>query len=319
MHEFDLGVLWHRLLRGWKTPVAMAVVAALIVIASLPGSKPVYSVHMLIMPAPTDQGAGGASGGTLSTMLGIATGGGQVSNYVRYQNLIFSNAVAQRMQDRHGMLQYVFRENWDAKNHQWIQTHTLRGDLTTPLLLLAGLPVWAPPDVTELARFLKSKLIVLPSTTNDIIDVSMDDKDVAYATRIMLVANQEANAVLREQVARRTGQQVSYLQRKLAQTTVEDYRQTLLALLSSEEKTLMLTQTDASYAAEIVSPPIASPRPVAPRPVLMLFVAVLAGIIVGAGIVIFFGPDWWRAFTGRLRAIYGRTLGGRTRRRSPAR
>jgi hypothetical protein len=313
MRELDLGALWNRLVRGWKTPAVIAVIAAMVGLASLPGSKPVYSVHMLIMPAPTDQGAPGNSGSTLTSLLGIVGGGGggQSSNYVRYQNLLFSNAVAQRMEDQHRMLRYVFRENWDEKKQRWIQPHSLRSDMTDWLLRIANVPVWSPPDVTALAQFLKRKLIVLPSTTNDIIDVSMDDKDVAYATHIMLTANEEANAVLRDQVARRASQQVGYLERKLAQTTVEDYRQALLTLLSSEEKTLMLTQTDASFAAEIVSPPIASPTPVSPRPVLLIFVAMLVGSILGSGIVIFFGPDWWQPLHVRINTIFRRQHGGK--------
>src|SRR6185437_11153267 len=141
MMEFDLRILWHRLVAGWKTPLVLAALLSLLVIASLPGSKPVYSVHMLIMPAPSDQATTGSSGGTLATLLGL-TGNSQASNYVRYQNLMFSNAVAQRMQTRYGMLQYVFRDNWDAKNHQWIVSYSLRDELTGWLLRLANIPTW---------------------------------------------------------------------------------------------------------------------------------------------------------------------------------
>jgi hypothetical protein len=319
MSEFNLGVIVDRLIRGWGTLAAIAGIFALVALAVLPTLRPVYSVHMLVLPAPTDQAASGNSGGTISALLGIVGGSPQGSNYTRYQNLLYSDAVAQRMQNKYGMLQYVFRSQWDAKNHTWIQPHTLRGDMTAWLLRLAHVPVWSPPEITQLASFLKGHLIVLPSTTNDILDVSMDDRDVEYATRIILAANEETNAILRDQVGHRAGQQVAYLQRKLAQTTVEDYRQALLALLSSEEKTLMLTQTDASYAAEIISPPMASPIPVSPRPVLTLFVAILVGGIIGSAIVIFFGPDWWRALYSRMHTNYYRRFGGKMRNGSMSR
>ena len=164
MYEFDLGALWHRLIRGWKTPATVAVIAALLALASLPGSKPVYSVHMLIMPAPSEQTAASASGGPLSALLGIA-GGGPASNYIRYQSLLFSNAVAQRIRDKYSMLQFVFQNNWDAKNHRWVQQHTLRGDLTAWLLRLANVPVWSPPDITSLGLFHRQNIVVLPSIT----------------------------------------------------------------------------------------------------------------------------------------------------------
>ena len=310
MNEFDLGAFWQNLVRGWKTPVTMAVVAAALGVVSLIGAIPVYSVHMLIIPAASDQ-ASVAVPGAITSLLGVAGGTGQSANYVRYQNLLFSNAVAQRMQDKYGMLQYAFKGSWDAKNHEWIESQTLMSELKSPLLRLANVPVWSPPDITTLAQFLKASIVVLPSATNDIIDVSMNSKDVAYATHIMLVANEEANAVLRDQVARRASQQVEYLRRKLAQTTVEDYRQTLLALLSSEEKTLMLTQTDASFAAEIISPPMASPTPVAPRPVLTVFVTTLVGAIMGSGLVVFFGPDWWQKLGAWMPSLLRKRIAGK--------
>jgi hypothetical protein len=66
---------------------------------------------------------------------------------------------------------------------------------------------------------------------------------------------------------------------------------------------LMLTQTDASYAAEILSPPVASGTPVAPRPVLGLFIAVLVGMLSGLTVVIFLGPQWWRPPVERARRL----------------
>jgi capsular polysaccharide biosynthesis protein len=122
----------------------------------------------------------------------------------------------------------------------------------------------------------------------------MESTDVDFARRLMLAAHEQANIVLRDQQAQRARQQVQYLQQKLAQITVSDYRLSLLQILSAQETTLMLTQTDASFAAEILDPPVAPTTPVSPRPVLSLFVAMLVGTLVGAMIVIFLGPDWWR-------------------------
>jgi uncharacterized protein involved in exopolysaccharide biosynthesis len=129
---------------------------------------------------------------------------------------------------------------------------------------------------------------------SDIVNISVQHPDPVFARRLMLMAHQEANEVLRDQVAVRAAQQVEYLQQKLLQTTVQDYRQTLLSLLSAQEKTLMLTKTSAPYAAEILTPPTSSPRPVAPRPVFGIAVSILVGILVGVSVVVFFGPNWFQ-------------------------
>jgi hypothetical protein len=304
MKDFNLRFVLDRLLRGWRTCVLFAALAALLVVISLPFQPVTYSVRMTVVPAPNEQNVVSVSGSALTTLLGLGVGGAtQSSNYMRYQKLLVSNVVAQHLQDKYGMVQYVFSNYWDAQNRQWVPPKTIRGFMVGWLLALAHVPQWSPPDVTTLAAYLSGHLLIVPSTESDLVTISMDGSDVNFSRRVMLAAHEQANQVLRDQVARRARQQVAYLQSKLAETTVEDYRQSLLTILSSEEKTLMLTQTDASFAAEILSPPMASPTPVSPRPVLSIFVAVLVGILLGIIVVVFFGPEWWQETRQKVTAL----------------
>ena len=308
MQEFNISTILTRMRQGWRTPLVFAVILALFTLATLSGAKPVYRVTMTVVPAPSDQSAQTvASGGALSTLLGLNSGGNV--NYARYQKLLSSTVVAQRLQDKYGMLQFVFRGSWDAKRQVWVPHYQLRDYLLGWLLRWSNVPTWSPPSITTLALYLQSSLVIIPSTGSDIVTISMDSSDVDFATRLMLTAHEQANQVLRDQVAKRANQQVAYLQGKLGETSVQDYRVTLLAILGNEEKTLMLTQTDASYAAEILSPPIASATPIAPRPVLSMFVAVLVGVLAGLAVVIFLGPLWWLNLLDRFRSLR-RTAGG---------
>lgn len=302
MQEFSIGTLLARAREGWLTPVVFAALLAAFMLISLIGSKPVYRVTMSVVPAPSDQGTQAMMPTTgLTTLLGLGTGGN--INFMRYQKLLSSTVVAQRLQDKYRMLQTVFSGNWDKDRKVWVQHKTGRDYMLGWLLRLSNLPTWSPPDITALARYLESQLVIVPGTTNDIVTITMDSSDVDFAKRVMMTAHDEANQVLRDQVAVRARQQVAYLQAKLAETSIQDYRATLLAMLGAQEKMLMLTQTDASYAAEILSPPVASPTPVAPRPVLGLFVAVLVGMLSGLAVVIFLGPQWWQAALEKARNL----------------
>lgn len=305
MQEFSIGTLLARARDGWRTPVVFAAVLAVITLISLIGSKPVYRVTMSVVPAPSDQGSQAimpTSG--LTTLLGLGTGGN--INFMRYQKLLSSTVVAQRLQDKHRMLQLVFSGNWDKNRKVWVQHKTVRDYMLGWLLRLSNLPTWSPPDITALARYLGAQFIIVPGTTNDIVTITMDSTDVGFAKHVMLTTHNEANQVLRDQVAVRARQQVAYLQAKLAETSIQDYRATLMAMLGTQEKMLMLTQTDASYAAEIMSPPVASPTPVAPRPVLGLFIAVLVGVLSGLAVVIFLGPEWWQTPLEKARKLVDR-------------
>lgn len=301
MREINLDLIFVRMCQGWRTPVVLAAAAIMFTLITLHGAQPQYRVEMTILPAPSSQVPGESSIGSLGSLFGLSNGAQPGSDYVRYQRLLTSTVVAQRMQDHYGLLQEVFSTQWDKQNHHWFAPPTLRRPFLGWLFALSHVPMWIPPDATQLSAYLEGQLSIVPSPTTDLVVISMTGTDAAFAKRIMLAANAEANDVLRDQVAKRARQQVAYLEAKMAQTTVADYRASLLSLLSSEEKTLMLTQTDAAFAAEIVDPPVASAMPVSPRPLLSLFVAGLVGVLGGFTIVIFFGPNWWRFLYTRLR------------------
>jgi hypothetical protein len=293
MQEMNIRFVAERILRGWMTLAALAALFMLLVLAGLPFQRPAYNVIMTVVPAPNDQSEPQNTAGAFTSLLGLGGAQGN-SNYLRYQKLLISPIVAQRMDQKYGMVRYVYSQSWDKENNRWRVPQTFRSVFLGWIFALSHVPVWSPPDAVALSDYMTGNLQIVPSTQNDIVTISMKSGDVAFARRVMLAAHTEANAVLRDQVARRGRQQVAYLQGKLAQTTVSDYRATLLQILSAQEKTVMLTQTDAFFAAEILSPPTASATPVSPRPLLSMFVACLVGILVGMALVIFLGPDWWQ-------------------------
>lgn len=290
--EFTIGTVIERTRRGWLIPVTFAMAGIIVMLVALPFSVPRYTVSMIVVPPPSDQQQSNASG-ALSGLLSIAGGTAAQSgnNYLRYQKLLVSVAVAERMQEKHGMLQYAFSSQWDAKDKRWVQPWSLRTMLLGWIFRLAHVPVWTPPDATTLAAFLEANIVVVPSTVNDLVIISMTNPDPAFAKRILLTAHTEANLVLRDMVARHASQQVNYLQNKLAGVSVADYRATLLQILSAQEKTLMMTQTDAPFAADIASPPVASNVPTSPRPLLYIALAALIGALTGETLLVFLGPD----------------------------
>jgi len=262
-------------------------------------------------------GTSSSAGGALSSMLNLGTSGSS-NDYVRYQKILTSPAVATRLQKKYHMLQYIFAGAWDKKSQHWIQPNSLRSYIWGWLFKISHVPVWTPPDVSTLSDYLTANINILPSTQSDIVILSMDNADPQLAERVLFLANLEANEVLRDQAAIRSKQKVEYLRNKLNQVSIEDYRQALLALLSAEEKTLMVTETSDAYAAEIISPPMTSATPVSPRPITTLFVAILIGIIAGSTIVIFWGPNWWKAVLMRLPSFGGHNRYAGTLRRHPA-
>lgn len=320
MREIDLNLIFSRMRAGWRTPAVLIAIGLMFTLYILAGARPTYHVEMTVIPAPESEVQNGAQvGGAIGSLLGLSGGNQPGSNYVRYQRLLTSPIVAQRMQDHYGMLQKVFKDQWDQDNHRWVAPPSIKRSLLSWLFALAHVPGWTPPDANALSSYLQEKLTIIPSPTSDLVVVYANDRNPEFARRLLLAANAEANGLLRDQVALRARQQVRYLEAKLAQITVADYRAALLTLLSSQEKTLMMTQTDASFAAEIVNPPSWSGTPISPRPVLSIAIAILIGALAGFTLVIFLGPDWWRGPYARLRAWTGGIRRGRNSNSAAAR
>jgi len=294
--EFTLAAMVERTREGWRIPFICALIGALLMIALLPAMTPKYTVTMTVVPPPADQSQNSSGAGSALTGILSLAGGGSLTQgnnyYQRYQKLLVSPAVAERMQQEYGMLQIVFEPLWDKQNKRWKQPFSLRVLLLGWLFNMAHVPAWTPPDIVTLASFLEGNIVVVPSTLNDIVTISMTSPDPAFAKKVLLAAHTEANALERDIVARHASQQVRYLQDKLASVTVADYRATLLQILSAQEKTLMLTQTNAPFAADIISPPSVSDQPTSPRPVLYLVLAAAIGGLIGAFLVAFLGHAW---------------------------
>ena len=113
--EISLGQLLERARLGWRTPIAFTAIAIFLAIIGLPFSRPIYLVEMSVVPAPSSQAeAGMTSSGGIGALLGIM-GGQENSSYNRYQKLLTSTAVAERLQQKYDMLHIVFSDMWTKR------------------------------------------------------------------------------------------------------------------------------------------------------------------------------------------------------------
>jgi hypothetical protein len=269
---------------------------------------------MTVIPSPTNETTSNSLSGSGTNAIGALlslnnSNGGRGDNYSRYQKLLTSLAVAERLAKRHDMLRQVFQGQWNAENQRWQDPGGWRSWALGWLYNLSHVPFWVPPDAVMLQKFLDSEVLVETTTKSDIVNITMRNGNAMLAQKILYLVHLEANNVLRDQVARRAEEEAGYLRTKLNQVNVEDYRETLLTLLASQEKTLMLTANTNSFAAQMVSPPTVTPTPIWPRPLLIPLVAIIVGALVGIIFSVCFGAKWWRVLVTRFPRFIGNQHG----------
>jgi uncharacterized protein involved in exopolysaccharide biosynthesis len=290
--EITFSRLLYLVLAGWKIIGVSVFVCFLLSLWVLSGTPATYTARMTVAPMPSEVSPG-VNTSTLSSALSLlGQGGGLGGNqtFSHYILLYSSLSMADRLEQKYHLLQQINSGSWDPVHQQWIRPQSWRPFFLGWLFSLSHLPMWTPPDDTTLAAYLKSKVVMENSLKSDVVTISYTDRNPAFARQLLMELHQEANDLLRQQAEERASQKVAYLEGQLRKIDVADYRETLLLLLSEQQKTLLLTQPGLPYAAEVIDPPSTSPIPTSPRPVLTIAVSIMVGGILGVLIVLFFGP-----------------------------
>ena len=269
--------------------ILLATMAATIGLVTLwmKTTVPLYTASMVIAPA----GAGGmASGlsryGDLASLVGIDLPPSEsVSPFAEFTKRVTSVAVAERLQNKYGLLQTLFQSSWDAKNNRWLPPEDPVAIAKGRVRGFFGLPVWIPPSVGGLAAYLKGKLVISRIPKTAMWRMAFEYKDPELAGKLLLWIHKEADDLIREEAQKRATRQIEYIQEKLATVSITEHRQSLTQLLSAQEQNMMMTQVDLPFAARVIEPPVVSGVPNFPKPFFFLTLSVVVGGVIGLMLV----------------------------------
>ena len=275
----------------------VAIVAVLVWQAA---QTPEYTARAVL--APTDQEGGDlksqlSSLSSLASIAGVKLGDkGTVSEFEKFQYLLFSDRLGLFQARTPRFLQLVFAKQWDSARRRWRKPDGLGQSIKDSLFPVFGIPPWLPPDGRNLAMLYDRKLSVRKLGDTQLLQLSYVDPDPVRAGYILRSVIHDANELLRRDAQRRSQMQATYLRHQLAISQVQEYRDNFVALLARQEQTLMLTNADLPYAAETLQAETAAREPTSQRPFLYAAIAGAIGLCVTVFAAIVLGvPKWRRA------------------------
>ncbi len=301
--------------RGKWIIVATTCVSVALVVTWMRLTDPLYTASMVVAPA-TDAGAQNLTS-SLSRFSGLASLAGinlpveeSVSPFTQFNELLRSATLAQRVEEKHGILTRVFKDDWDAENGQWLRPSGLKAMVKRWLYPFFHLPAWTPPTIHGLAGFLEENVVVFEVGRSGMRQIEFRHKDPTFALHLLTWIHEECDALIRQGAEERTSSQIQYIESKLRNVTTAEHRQSLVELLSDQEKRMMMIQVDLPFAARIVEAPMVSDKPTSPKPKLMLALAVAGGFLIGVFVSALLDAlrplprlHWWdrigRALSGR--------------------
>jgi len=252
---------------------------------------PTYEASMIVMPESGSVQISEAVA-QVSSVLGISVGGASESRtFDRLKVMVGSVALAEQLQERHSMMQIVFSDIWNAQDQSWVRPSDEVWEDRFWFRRLLDLPVpqWQPPDLESLADYLKGAVTFDKEPGTQFVKVSVEHQNPDLALFLITTVYEAADDALRLQDREESRLRRSYVKDQLARANLIDSKQSLIGLLTNEERRATLLESDLPYAARVIEPPFVSNRPKAQVLSRTIGIPAAVGLLIGLIVVTMVG------------------------------
>lgn len=267
--EIDLREIWQVLVK-YKHMILSVTFGAAIIAAGISLLLPnIYRAEVILAPtAAGDQkgeGIGRALGsfGGLASLAGVSLGGGG-SNEENLAVLKSRDFLWKFVQEKK-LMPILFEDKWDKAANRWKESD----------------PKKQPGQLAVHRLFVKDSLMTVETEKKtSLVTVSIEWKDPKLAAEWANAIVDYLNQYLAERAIQRSERNLKYLNEALAKAQVEDFRKTLLDLITQDTKNAMLASAQKDFGFKIIDPAVEPDKKAKPkRAIIVLLAAVLAGFI----------------------------------------
>ncbi len=290
-HVVDLRDVFRAIWNG-KWLVLLATLAGLAYgLWNLHKTTPVFEAYMVVMPAGDSSMSSSGAGGTVNKIaqsFGISADDKGTDFFGRLEITIGSYALAERLQNKFGLLQKMHGGQWEEESNSWRRPGGSRFEVREKIRAFFNLPTWMPPSIASLSRYLGSAIMVSDIDLTDVKRISLQHSDLEMAGFILEKTYQEVTELLREQDRDRIERQRAYILSQLKQVRYQDSREVLLQLLTDRERSLMLTEDKGPYLGLVIDPVRLPARPESPNTNKLVVLPTTIAFILSAPLVTLF-------------------------------
>lgn len=222
--------------------------------------RPEALASMVVLPASSGQGGGPAISGGLAAaaaQFGIQLGqqATSASPFERFKLVLGSMEFAQRMQDKHQLMQIVYKGSWDPATQSWIRSNNPDFERDERIRSFLHQNLWAPPNIETLADYIGGSIRIEPYKGSAFYELTVRNVDGEYARWLLETVFNEADEFLREKDREQSAQRRTFIEKQLESRSMIYLQDALRQLLSQELSKEVSLSADARYAAAILEPP----------------------------------------------------------------
>ena len=296
-------------LRDWALDIAgakrtllcfavLGFIAAITMLLITPRS---YTATAVVGPAQTGATGGLSSAlGSLSAATGLGISGAPESpDFVKFAQLLTSERLATSLYGDKRLRADLFPGLWDPKKQNWTVPTGLLFETKMSIRALLGRPNWHPPSPFDFKNAIAGSLNIIQDKVTGYMTLNMQGSSPNEAEYALGEIIATSDSLIRQSIKNRSAGRIVYLNSELLKTTQQDQRDAILTILSSEEKTMMMTAADQAYSVDSIDPPAADTQPTSPK---------VIPTILGYSLFAAFFVMLWAVARGQLRRTrYGLT------------
>lgn len=219
----------------------------------------------------------GTRGNKVSIALEVLQSRSFILGFVRKRGVMVDLMAAKRWKQGSNALEYD-DSVYDASTKSWASVHDAE---------------LKPTDEDVYEKFI-SHLTVSQSKTTGLITVSLEFISPVLACQWLEWLIGDLNEKLKEQDVNDSRTTLKYLEKELSKQPVDGVQKILFQLMEKEMQTITLANIRDDYAFQYIDPPVVPERKSSPRRAVMIFAALVFGMIFGCFLVVLI-----RVFGGR--------------------
>ncbi len=281
--EIDLMDLAYDIWRAKYTIAGFIAFAVVLALLNLMFAKKTYTAQAVLGPAESSAQSGLSSSlgqfAGAANLLGVNLGPTGDTDFVKFKTLLTSERLASALFQSDSLKPVFFGPAWVPGTRTWKRPTDIVFQAKDLLKGILGLPRWKVPGPYSLQDDLKIHLGILTDKVTGYITVSISGESPAEATDVLRAIIMTADGLIRQAVKDRTAGRIAYLHNLLQQTSLQDQREAIITVLSAQEKTMMMTSADRTYAIDMIDPPSTNPLPTSPKPTVMVTMLALVAAL----------------------------------------
>ena len=204
-------------------------------------------------------------GGMAEELAGLGSGG----SLDKFEVVLKSRFLSQRIVDRYKLMPRLFEEDWDSEKKAWL--------------------INPAPTFQDAYRSLIGMLTVSRNRKSDVMTIKFDDKNPQFAKEMAERYLTELSETLREETLKDAKENQRFLRRQLEQTPDALMKEKISAMLAREIEKEIFARAQTYYSFQVLDPPFVPDldKKVKPRRALICILSVTVAFFVAVFLAFF--------------------------------